>query len=125
MFGGHTLKGWSKTQTLIALSSGESELYATLKASAETFGIISMMQDFGLKVAGEVWGDAQAVLGIISRKGLGEIRHIQIGLLWVQQVAAQRRLMFTKVSGKEDPADPYTKYLDAATMEHHTNKLRY
>ena len=56
--GKHTLKGWSKTQALIALSSGEFELYATLKASAETLGIISMMQDFGLKVAGENWGDA-------------------------------------------------------------------
>ena len=31
-------KGWSKTQTLIVLSSGESELYATLKAASECRG---------------------------------------------------------------------------------------
>lgn len=49
--GSHTLEGWSKTQALIALSSGESELYATLKASAETLGVISMLSDFGLKVS--------------------------------------------------------------------------
>ena len=32
--GKHTIKGWSKTQSLIALSSAESELYAALKAAA-------------------------------------------------------------------------------------------
>ena len=39
MVGNHNVKGWSKTQTLVALSSGESELYAILKAAAETLGI--------------------------------------------------------------------------------------
>ena len=81
--GNHTIKSWSKTQTLIALSSGMSELYATLKASAETLGIISMLNDYGVKVAGEMWGDAQVALGIIHRKGLGKTRHIQTGLLLV------------------------------------------
>ena len=80
---------WSKTQALVALSSGESELYATLKASAEALGIISMLADFGMTMPGEVWGDAQAALGIINRNGLGKTRHIQTGLLWVQQVSAQ------------------------------------
>ena len=124
-FGKHTLKGWSKTQSLIALSSGESELYATLKASAETLGIISMMQDFGMKVSGEIWGDAQAALGIINRTGLGKTRHIQTGLLWVQQVSADKRLKYGKVLGKVNPADLYTKYVDWATTERHLEKLQY
>ena len=34
MMGRHLLKGWAKTQTLVALSSGESELYATLRAAS-------------------------------------------------------------------------------------------
>ena len=45
MLGRHTLKGWSKTQNLIALSSGEFELYASLKASAEALGLVSLLQD--------------------------------------------------------------------------------
>ena len=72
MLGAHTLKGWSKTQVLIALRSGESELYAALKASAETLGIISLLRDVGYNVSGEVWGDASAALGIINRRGLGK-----------------------------------------------------
>ena len=35
MIGNHLPKGWSKTQTRVALSSGESELYATLKVASE------------------------------------------------------------------------------------------
>ena len=46
--GKRLLKGWSRTQTLIALSSGESELYATLKAASEGLGILSIAKDLGV-----------------------------------------------------------------------------
>ena len=83
MLGRHTLKGWSKTQTLIALSSGESDLYAALKASAEAFGMVALPKDLGYEVKGEIWGDASAALGIINRKGLGKTRHIDTSLVWL------------------------------------------
>ena len=121
----HTLKGWSKTQAIIALSSGESELDATLKASTETLGIMSMLQEIGLKVTREIWGDAQAALGIINRQGLNKTRHIQTGLLWVQQISAEQRLKYGKILGKVNPANVYTKYLDWATTEKHLAKLNY
>ena len=123
MLGAHTLKGWSKTQALVALSSGESEVYAALKASAETLGMVSILGDLGYNVSGEVWGDASAALGIINRRGLGKTRHIETGLLWIQQTAAEKRLKYSKVLGKENPADLYTKYLDAATSNLHVKKL--
>ena len=123
LVGDHNVKGWSKTQTLVALSSGESELYATLKAAAETLGIFSTMKDFGWHLSGEIWGDATAALGIIHPKGLGKTRHIDIGLLWVQQTAAEKRLSFNKTLGKLNPADLYTKYLDEATTTQHIEAL--
>ena len=120
MIGSHLLKGWSKTQTLIALSSGESELYATLKAASEGLGIISVAKDLGWKLDGEVWGDASAALGIIKRRGLGKTRHIDTGSLWIQQTAAENRLKFGKVLGRDNPADLYTKYLDWNTIRRHS-----
>ena len=57
--GEHTIKGWSKTQSLIALSSGESELYAALKASAERLGTMSVLSDLGLYMKGEILGRCQ------------------------------------------------------------------
>ena len=111
------LKGWSKTQSLVALSSGESELCASLKAAAETLGMISVMKDLGREVTGEVWGDASAALGIINRRGLGKTRHIDTGLLWIKQTAAERQVQFSKLLGRNNPADLYAKHLDASTME--------
>ena len=125
MVGSHTLKGWSKTQSLIALSSAESELYAALKASAETLGVMSMMSDMGYKLQGEVWGDASAALGIINRNGLGKTRHIDTSLLWVQETAASQRLRYAKVLGRDNPADLYTKHLDTNTSNHHVNNLKF
>ena len=110
---------------MIALSSGESELYATLKAAAEALGILSMLSDLGWKMRGEVWGDANVALGIINRRGLGKTRHIDTGNLWIQEVAAKGRLKFNKVLGKDNPADLYTKYLDEKTCEHHVTNLAF
>ena len=81
---------------MLAPSSGESGFYAALKASAETFGVLSMMKDFGYEIKGEILGDASAALGIIHRKGLGRTRHIDTGLLWIQQTAAEKRLEYSK-----------------------------
>ena len=122
--GDNMVKSWSKTQALVALSSGESEIHASLKASAETLGIISMLADFGLVMAGKVWGDASAALGIINRNGLGKTRHIQTGLLWIQQVSAQKRISYGKVLGQNNPADLFTKYLDGNTIGRHLKTLK-
>ena len=125
MLGAHALEGWSKTQPLIILSSGESEFYAALKASAEALGLIALLQDLGYIVKGEVWGDASAALGIINRKGLGKTRHIDTGLLWIQQTAADQRLKYAQVLGEENPADLYTKFLDAMTSSIHLKQLEH
>ena len=119
MIGNHLLKGWSKTQTLVALSSGESELYATLKVASEGLGLISIARDLGIQLEGEVWGDASAALGIIKRGGLRRTQQIDTGLLWIQEVAAQKRLKFGKVLGRDNPADLFTKYLDWETVLRH------
>ena len=97
MIGKHAIKIWSKTQSLVALSSGESELYAALKAATETFGLMSMLKDLSWTLEGKVYGDASAALGIIHRIGLGKTRHIDTSLLWIQQTAAERHLTFAKV----------------------------
>ena len=121
----HTIKGWSKTQALVALSSGESELYASLKAAAETLGLMSMLKDLHWEMEGKVYGDASAALGIINRTGLGKTRHIDTSLLWIQQTAAERHLAFAKVLGKNNPADLYTKYLDQGTSDTHVKTVGY
>ena len=100
-------------------------MYASLKAAAETLGLMSMLKGLDWKVAGQVYGDASATLGIIHRTGLGKTRHIHTSLLWIQQTAAKRQLKFSKVLGKNNPADLYTKYLDIHATKTHIGALNY
>ena len=65
LHGKHLLKSWSRTQTLVALSSGESEVYASLKAASEGIGMQAIAKDLEIHMQGEVWGDASAAIGII------------------------------------------------------------
>ena len=49
-WGGKFLKAWSKTMDILALSSGESELGALVKACAEGMGMKALLEDFGISV---------------------------------------------------------------------------
>ena len=111
---GCVVKTWSRTQSVIALSSAESEFYALIKASAETLGLMTMLKELGFPTEkGQMWGDASAALGIINRKGLGKIRHLEVSHLWIQGLAAERKLKYGKVAGSANPADMLTKSLEA------------
>ena len=47
MLGQHCIKTWSKTQSLIAKSSAESELYGIVKALCEALGTLTLMEELG------------------------------------------------------------------------------
>ena len=124
MIGGHCLKTWSKTQSIISLSSAEAELYANVKTSAEALGLAAVLKDLGMKVSGiEVIGDASAAFGIIRRQGLGKLRHIDTNYLWIQEKAAKKAIGYGKVKGTENPADLLTKHLSAWDMCKNLEKL--
>ena len=84
--GGHLIKTYSKTQATIAKSSGESELYGVIRASTECLGISTLLEDFGMAgVKVRVGMDANAAMGIVQRKGLNKLRHIELDVLWIQE----------------------------------------
>ena len=110
MWGHALLKAWNRTQTLIALSSGESELAAVNKAAAESMGIQSVCTDFGVKVKIEIHSDAIAAIGICKRQGLGRVRHLATADVWIQQRIRSRELKLFKLPGKDNPSDLMTKH---------------
>ena len=117
------VKPWSSTQSVIALSSGEAELYALVKGAAQTLGAISMGQDFGVCLNGGIYSDSSAAIGITARQGLGKLRHINVQFLWIQDKIKSKELQVTKVAGEKNPADLLTKHLDACTMMRHLETL--
>lgn len=65
------LKTWSSTQNVIALSSGEAEFYAIVKAGSQSLGIREMFRDLGIEVAVKLLTDGSVAKGITARRGLG------------------------------------------------------
>ena len=77
-------ESWSSTQPSIALSSGEAEYNALVKAAAEGIGLQSILRDLGFETSVEVYTDSSATKSIASRIGVGKVRHIHTKLLWIQ-----------------------------------------
>ena len=103
MVGGHFLKGWSRTQNHITLSSAEAELIALVKCSSELLGVRSMLRDFRRDSEGVVHADSSAALAIARRKGAGKLRHINVNSLWIQERQNEKDLELRKVPGTENP----------------------
>ena len=114
--GKHLIKSWSSTQQVMALSSGEAELHGMLKGATQTKGLISMMADFGEKVAVTVCSDASAAIGIAHRQGLGKTRHIEVQYLWIKHEVKEGKLTVKKVGTNNNPADLLTKAMNGETM---------
>ena len=85
LYGGGCVKTWSKTQSTIATSSAESELLASVKGAAEGIGLVSLGRDLGLEFKVRLHLDAAAALGILERRGVGKVRHLDVGSLWLQE----------------------------------------
>ena len=125
MLGSHAVMNWSATQQVVALSSGEAELYAMTKGAANTKGMMSLGMDFGMMFHGRIGCDSSAAIGMVNRTGVGKLRHIRVQYLWIQGVVKSGELSVSKVPGLENPADVLTKYTDARTMQGHTWRLGY
>ena len=117
LLGSHCLKCYSVTQKFVTLSSGEAELMALVKATTEAIGLTQLAESWGVRLEASVLVDSSAALAVTHRKGCGKLRHVRIGHLWVQELAAEETVSFVKVRGTENPADLMTKHLPAASRE--------
>ena len=109
MLGKHCLKAWSKTQSIIAKSSGESELFGVIKGSSEALGLVTLAGDFGHVLRTRVHVDATAAKGMVERRGISRVRHIEVDNLWIQEKEARRMMPIDKVFGGDNSADLMTK----------------
>ena len=114
--GSATVTTYCKGQAVPALSSGESEFYGLVSATAATLGLLSILKDWGWKLNVQVLMDATAGIALGSRRGLGKLKHIDTAYMWVQQVYNEGKLKLAKRDTKEMLADFLTKAVDEATM---------
>ena len=121
--GCHWLKSWSSTQKTVALSSGEAELTAIIKMSTELIGILNMMLDWKRSHGARVFADSTAALGVVNRKGSGKLRHVRVGMLWVQGQREEGTLEYAKIGGEDNPGDLMTKHLGSELLARHVARL--
>ena len=125
-WGKSLLKSWSSSQSTVSLSSGEAELYALTKLSSQVLGMISLAEDFGVKMTGKVKTDSSAAMGIAYRNGIGgRARHIRVQYLWIQGVIEKKDLTLEKVDTKLNVADVLTKHLAREPYEEHVRTMGF
>ena len=123
-WGGHVIKGWSATQNVISLSSGEAEFYAMVKAASQLIGMRVMMQDWGIFPKAKMITDATAAMGMAQRKGMGNVRHLETSQMWIQDKVFRRDLEIEKIGGKVNIADALTKHVDSKALAVHVEGIK-
>jgi hypothetical protein len=120
--GGTTVSHWSKTQSNVALSSGEAELNAAVKAVSEGIGVHELMNEILDKKMGmELFVDASACRGMVLRQGTGKVKHLTTKQLWVQGAVQSYGILVSKVDRTANAADalthPLAEHLMSSALE--------
>ena len=61
--------------------------------------------------------DATTAIGIVKRLGLGRVRHLATGDLWIQQRLRRGGVKVSKWPGTENPSDLMTKHKGRAAID--------
>jgi hypothetical protein len=117
LLNGSNIRQWSKTQTTIALSSGEAELHGINAGITQALGLQSIAKDLGFTYNIGVHSDATAALGMCRRRSLGKVRHLDVADLWAQAKVRTGVVQLVKVLGANNPADIMTKYSGRPILE--------
>ena len=84
---------YSRSQKSVTLSSAEAEYVALVGSSCEAI-LIRDAVNFLLKGVASVKmtarTDSSSARALACRQGVGRVRHLQAGLLWVQQMVNQK-----------------------------------
>ena len=114
------LSFWSRTQTTIALSSCEAELYEINMATIEALNVKSTIEELfkNCKTNITVYTDSSSAKSITSRRGVTrKTKHIELRQLFVQDLVARGTLQVTKVGTLSNPADIFTKFVSSETIQ--------
>ncbi|CAE7716237.1 RE1 [Symbiodinium sp. CCMP2592] len=108
----------SRTQRVIALSSGESELLAATSTLCDALFVRQLLAFIADDEPPQIhhFLDASAAKGIMERSGVGRVRHLSVRVLWTQQLVADKIIMLRKVATSINVADLNTKGLSRSRM---------
>ncbi|CAK0875513.1 unnamed protein product, partial [Prorocentrum cordatum] len=122
-YGDHTWDCYSVTQSTIALSSGESEMYATGSATARGLQCKTYLIETQRPCNLKIYSDSTAGRGMCSRVGVGKVRHLELRYLWIKERLRLKAFELHKEDTSKMTADMLTKYSEWPTIEKHCTTL--
>ena len=95
---------------------------AQVKAISELLGIRNAAADMGFHGGSKVFGDSSAAQGILTRKGVGKVKHLEVKHLWVQERVHDGVVIPIKLPRAVNIADLLTHPCSAPEMWKHLSK---
>ena len=123
---GATVSYGSRTQATIALSSAEAELYAINTGTTEALHFQNLLTDLlnNSKANIKIHTDSSSGKSIATRIGTGKkTKHVELKHLFIQQLVALNHLRIIKIHTNDNPADIFTKYVSAETLQRHLHSV--
>ena len=77
----------------------------------------SILKDPGVILELRVFTDATTGKSLVTRRGLGKVRHIAVNELWLQSHVQAKTVTMVKIKKKFTPSDMMTKYLTKMEMQ--------
>jgi hypothetical protein len=106
---GVLLTCWSRTQPVVALSTAESELLAMTTGVQEGQFARHLLDELGVKAAVTVYSDSSAARAVVTRRGVGRMKHLAVRDLWLQDQLRDGQISVKCVGSEINPADLFTK----------------
>eukprot|EP00969_Alexandrium_andersonii_P201080 8883618-Alexandrium_andersonii.AAC.1 len=82
-------------------------------------GIASIALDIGFSAGLRVYAHSSAAIGVRRRTGIGRVRHLAVGQLWVQERVRAGDFELIKWPGVDNPADMLTKAVNGDAVGKH------
>ena len=123
-FLGATISHGSRPQATIALASAEAELYAFNTGATEALHFQNLLTDLlnNNKANIKIHTDSSSGRSIATRIGTGKkTKHVELKHLFLQQ--ALNHLRIIKIHTNDNPADIFTKYASAETLQRHLTRV--
>ena len=104
------------TQSVIAMSSGESEWYGGVAGACDGLLMAEVMKWMGWHLVAKLSLDSSAARGMAQKVGVAKMRTVELRTLWLQSKVKKRLVSVHAVPGTKNVADIGTKGLSAERL---------
>ena len=118
--GGQLIKKWATTQSVIVFVNWRSTTGWSPEGSMRSSRVLEMKEGLGLeRVQIDLGMSSQAAKRIATRRGVGQVKHLDTRTLREQGQVSKGRVWMRKIPADHNPAHFFTMYLTAKYFQKH------